>query len=385
MNASDFGPNSTGKVSAITPFWGGAVCFDPDPLPPAWEFSTELWPLVNEANKQLMLLEGIGRTLPNPTLILRPLRDREAILSSRMEGTIATPRQLLLYELDPREAASEEDPRNMHREVANYAKALDFAMTSPMPTSLTLVRQLHAILMDGVRGRDRDPGQFRTKQVAIGTAARARYVPPAPGRLQDFLDALDAYLHLEQQKYDPLVNCFLVHSQLEAIHPFTDGNGRVGRLLLALMMQRQCNMTQPWLHMSEYYEADHRKYCDLMYRVSTEGAWTDWIAYCLRGVAQQAKKTIERCDRLHNLRDDYYRRLTGKSASLRLKQIIDGLFSAPIVAIADLSGAIGVTYPTAKSDISKLVKAGVLAELPDHHPKTYYAPEIFAIAYEGLE
>jgi len=383
MKANDFGPNSAGKLSSVTPFWGGNHCFDPDPLPPVWEFSAELWPLVNEANKQLMLLEGIGRSLPNPTLILRPLRDREAILSSRMEGTIASPRQLLLYELDPREAASEDDPRNMHREVANYARALDYAMTSPLPTSLTLIRQLHAILMDGVRGKDRDPGQFRMQQVAIGTSAR--YVPPAPNRLQDFLDAFDTYLHYDGRKYDPLVDCFLVHYQFETIHPFTDGNGRVGRLLLALMIQRLCGMTQPWLHMSEYYEADHQKYCDLMYRVSTEGAWADWIAYCLIGVAQQAKRTIERCDRLRSLRDDYYQRLAGKPASLRLKQIIDGLFQAPVVAIADLPQSIGVTYPTAKSDVAKLVKAGVLAEFPDHHPKTYYAPEIFAIAYEGLE
>src|SRR5690349_6714060 len=111
MKANDLGPNSAGKLYSVTPLWGGNHCFDPDPLSPVWEFSAELWPLVNEASKQLMLLEGIGRSLPNPTLILRPLRDREAILSSRMEGTIASPRQLLLYELDPREAASEDDPR----------------------------------------------------------------------------------------------------------------------------------------------------------------------------------------------------------------------------------------------------------------------------------
>ncbi|TWT94787.1 Adenosine monophosphate-protein transferase SoFic [Botrimarina colliarenosi] len=383
MQHSDFGPGASGHLSEIAPFWGGAYCFDPDPLPPTWEFPADLWPVLNEANKQLMLLEGIGRSLPNPAILLRPLRDREAILSSRMEGTMATPRQLLLYELDPREAASEEDPRNMHREVANYARALDYALTSPLPTGLTLIRQLHAILMDGVRGKNRDPGQFRRQQVAIG--APARYVPPAPGRLQDFLDPFDAYLHLERKRYDPLVDCFVTHYQLEAIHPFSDGNGRIGRLLLTLMIQRCCGMTQPWLHMSEYYEADHQQYCDRMYRVSTEGAWSDWIGYCLKGVAQQATKTIERCDRLRTLRDEYYDRLTGKSASLRLKQIIDGLFKAPMVAIADLPEAIGVTYPTAKSDVAKLVKAGVLAEFPDHHPKTYYAPEIFAIAYEGLE
>jgi len=191
MNNKDFGPDSPGSLRAITPFWGGNHCFLPEPLPPNWEFPAELWPDLVEANKQLMLLEGDGRSLHNPALLLRPQRDREAILSSRMEGTFATPRQLLLYQLDPGEASSTADPRNQHREVANYALALDHAVASPLPISMTLIRQLHSLLLDGVRGADSEPGKFRTRQVTIGE----RFVPPAPEVLQDYLDDFDAYLH----------------------------------------------------------------------------------------------------------------------------------------------------------------------------------------------
>lgn len=386
MNSKDFGSQSPGQLTEITPFWGGNYCFDPAPLPPEWEFPTELWPLLNEASKQLMLLEGIGRNLPNPALILKPLRDREAILSSAMEGTFATPRQLLLYELEPREVASDTDPVNQHREVSNYARALDHAMNSPLPICLPLIRQLHQILMDGVRGEDKTPGQFRTRQVAIG--AGARFIPPPPDRLADFLGDLDGYLHLEKRCYDPLVDCFLVHYQIETIHPFLDGNGRVGRLMLTLMIQRWCGMSRPWLHMSEFFDGamgGKEQYCGALYSISAEGDWQRWIAYCLRGVAQQAKETIDRCERLRALREDYLSRLQNTRGTTRLPNIVEGLFDSPIVAIANLPERLGITYPTAKADIKKLANLGIVDELPDYYPKTYYAPEVYEIIYEGLE
>ena len=192
MQENDFRPNSPGQLVEITEFWGGKHCFEPDSLPPSWEFPERLWPALNEANRQLMLLEGVGRSLPNPAILLGPMRDREAILSSRIEGTIATPKEFLLYELDPREVLSEQDPRNQHREVANYAAALEYGVDSSLPIGLTMIRQLHQLLMDGVRGDNKEPGAFRTRQVAIGTDAR--FIPPSPERLNDFLSPFANYL-----------------------------------------------------------------------------------------------------------------------------------------------------------------------------------------------
>ena len=356
----------------MTPFWGGEVCYEPDPLPPGWEFPSDLWPLLNEANRQLMLLEGVGRSLPSPAILLGPMRDREAILSSRIEGTIATPRELLLYELDPKEVQSEADPRNQHREVANYARALEHAVESPLPTGLPLIRQLHHQLMDGVRGDDKQPGAFRKVPVAIGN----RFIPPSPERLQDFLEPFDRYLAPENSKYEPLVDCFLTHYQFETIHPFADGNGRVGRLLLTLMIKERCGLTQPWLHISEYFERDKGRYCDLLYRISSEAAWSEWIAYCLEGVAELAAKTVERCDRLRRLREEHYRRLADTKGSVRLHQIVEDLFRTPIISVVELRRRLNVSRPTADADALKLENVGIIRQLEGHSPKTYY---------EGLE
>ncbi|TWT85881.1 Adenosine monophosphate-protein transferase SoFic [Posidoniimonas polymericola] len=382
MNIKDFGKLAAGSISEITPFWGGKHCFDPEPLPPAWEFPTELWPLLNEAVAQLMLLEGVGRSLPNPTILLGPMRDREAILSSRMEGTFATPQQLLLYELEPIEASTESDPRNQFREVANYVKALEHADSSSLPTGLLLIRQMHERLLDGVRGENKEPGRFRRQQVAIGSDAR--FVPPPPERLTDFLDELDAYLAAEDRRFHPLVVCFLIHYQFETIHPFSDGNGRVGRLLLTHMIKQQCSLTMPWLHMSEYFSRDHGGYCNYLYRVSCSGEWQNWIEYCLQGVVRLAGEAVLRCDRLRRLRDEHFERLSKTRGAVRLHGIVEGLYQTPVVTIASLPEAYQVTYPTAKADVEKLVKLEILSEWPDKHPKTYYAPEIFDIAYEGL-
>lgn len=385
MTEDAFSPDFPGWLCHIPDFLGATQAYNPNPLPPDWGFPEKLWPLLHEAGKQLMLLEGIGRPLPNAGILLRPLRNREAILSSRMEGTFATARELLLFELDPRDASTDDETRNQHREVANYARALDLAVQSSIPLGVTLIKQLHQVLMDGVRGEEKEPGKFRTRQVGIGAYGKCpRFVPPPPDRLHDYLESLDTYLQRETQKYDPLVECFVAHYQFETIHPFTDGNGRVGRLLLTLMVQRLCGMTHPWLNMSEFFEQDHQGYCELMHRVSTKGAWEDWVGYCLQGVAWLAPRIIDRCDRLLKLRTAYFERLP-TNGSGRLYQIIDRLFVKPLVEIPDLAKVLGVTYPTAKADTTKLVKAGILTELPDQYPKTYYAPEIFAIAYEGLE
>lgn len=323
------------------------------------------------------MLEGFGRKLVDPMILLRPMRDREAIRSSEIEGTYANPKELLLFELDSKDRGDDT------REVLNYRKAMQHAEKTDLPLCLRLIRQLHEILMCGVRGEDKTPGEFRRIPVAIGQ--KGKFVPPPPGYLPDALGSFETYLHLDKPKYHKLVDCFIAHYQFETIHPFSDGNGRVGRLLLSLMVQRSCGLTQPWMYLSEYFERNRESYYQGLFRISTEGAWKDWIEYCLTGVCEQADITIQRFERLLDSQQQFIERVQEMGGSARLVGIVEGIFESPFVRVTSVRDRFGVSYNAAKSDIDKLVRAGILAELPDQYPKTYYAPEIFAIAYEGLD
>jgi len=359
------------------------LAFLPHPLPPTWEFSVKLWPLLNEAYQQIGLLEGLGRTLPNPTILLRPLRDREAIQSSRMEGTYATPRQLILFELEPHEPSSVNDPSNEYLEVLNYRQALEYASNSDLPLSLRFIRELHRILLNGVRGADRTPGEFRKLQVAVG--APRRFVPPPAVQLTDCLNSLEQYLHVQESTFDSMVECFLVHYQFEAIHPFLDGNGRVGRLLLTVMLQQKCGLSKPWLYLSEWFEIYREEYIRRLFEVSTKGDWEGWIEFCINATTAQARRTVDRCEQLLQLREKFFSTITTSGGSARLLKIVEGIFELPYVRIADLPARLGVTYPTAKSDVERLVAMGILQELESVPSRTFFAPELFQIAYDDLD
>lgn len=380
MDRSRFSQDSPG---ALVDIGQGEIAFVPHALPPAWTFPGRLWPLLSQAKQQLGTLEGIGSVLPNPMLLLRPLSDREAIQSSRLEGTFATPKELLLFELQPKEPHSESDRLNDHREVFNYQQALNYGMTNDLPLSLRLIRDLHGILLSGVRGRDKTPGDFRKVQVAIG--ATRRFTPPPHEKLDECLFPLETYLHDESSMFDPLVFCFLVHYQFETIHPFVDGNGRVGRLLLAMMLQQRCGLSKPWLYMSEFFERHRDEYTNRLFSVSTNAQWTEWIEFCLQGTLEQAKSTITRCRKLIGVRESYTERVARVGGNVRLSRIVEGIFDSPLVQVSTLATKLEVTYPTAKADIDRLVQAGILHELLDISPKTFYAPEVFAVAYGDLD
>ncbi|MBC8354679.1 MAG: Fic family protein [Planctomycetes bacterium] len=370
------------RPGRIIPIMGDEHAFVPDQLPPDWEFPNGLWPLLAEAKHQIGILEGLGRNLPNPGILLRPLEDREAIRSSSLEGTYATPKELLLFELAPRESLSEGDPANDQREVFNYRLAFHHGTQSSLPLSLRLLKEMHEILLRGVRGKDRAPGEFRKIQVAIGSTRR--FVPPPPEQVMTCLDALEKYFHQAEPKFDALVECFLVHYQFETIHPFNDGNGRVGRLLLALMLQQRCEMSKPWLYLSEYFDRYRDEYVQHLFHVSTHANWSAWVEFCLNATITQAKETIERCERMLAIREDFSARLVKVGGNVRLNQIVESIFHSPFVQVADLAKKLSVTYPTAKSDLERLASAGILQELPGAQPRTYYAPEVFNIAYESL-
>jgi Fic family protein len=384
MDRHEFKANATGRlVPVLTPNAPPDVqlAFVPNPLPPKWEWPNRLWPLLVEARTRLASLDGTGKHLPNPDILLKPLEIREAQLSSQLEGTITDPQQQALFEADPRYPVSVADPNNAHREVFNYGRALRLRLDGKMelPLSLRLVRELHLVLMDGVRGSDQRPGEFRVIQNQIGRPAR--FVPPPPQELPGVLDAFEKYLHMEDG-FDPLVKAFLAHYQFEAIHPFADGNGRVGRLLLALTIAEWCGLSNQWLYMSAYFEKNKRDYMDLLLGVSTHGAWDLWIQFCLEGVVSQAQDTERRCDRLLKLHRDFHERI--KDGSYRLAALVDGLFKSPVIMASRAKRSYGISYPTARADLAKLETIGIVKRLENMKQITYYCPQIYDITFEDV-
>ncbi len=379
MDIKIFGDQKTGELVEITGIPGVTHAFVPDPLPPDWEWPLRLWPKLLEARTALARLDGVGLHLPNPQLLLRPLQNREALRSSSLEGTYTEPEEQILFQINPQYPTSATDPINAKREVYNYGEALRLHNVHYLPLSQRLIRELHRVLLDGVRGADKQPGEFRKFQNQIGRPAR--FVPPPPNFLGNCLDEFERYLH-KDSLFDPLVNAFLVHYQFEAIHPFQDGNGRVGRLLLAILIQEWCALSNQWLYMSAYFDANKDEYIDRLFQVSTHGDWEGWIEFCLTGVVVQAKDTENRCKKLIDLSRSFRNRIqTIHGGSTRLYAIAEGLFVTPIVQIPFVEEQYHVTYPTAKSDIEKLVAVWILEEVTNTKQKTYYSPDIFSVTY----
>lgn len=377
MDRSTFTAAATGKLVGVS-IGGPDWAFIPQPLPRNWEIPLSLWPLLAQAKEELARLDGIGRALPDPELLLRPLQRREAIRSSSLEGTYASAEELLLFELDPEERVGPADRVNDWREVNNYAAAVRRGtdLLTTLPLSLRLIREMHSELLAGVRGRDRAPGEFRRTQVHIGSDRR--YVPPPPNELLPCLDDFEKFLN-EAEEIDPLIRTCLAHYQFEAIHPFIDGNGRVGRALLALCAYKWCGLSRPWLYVSPYFDRHKDEYIDGLFAVSTDGAWDRWLELCLRATIDVCRDAIHRCDQLAKLRVAYHAkadRFTG-----RMHALVEGLFSNPILRVSEAARRLNVTYPTAKSDIAKLVDLGILVALERVYPKAFYSRAIFDAAY----
>lgn len=380
MDARRFGPASPGRLVPIG-IRGAETSFVPNPLPPNWDWPPELWPLLRDAHAALARLDGIGAYLPDPELLLRPLQRREAQTSSRLEGTYARPVQVLLFELEPGEPVGDAAATMASREVANYARALRFRRDpeESLPLSLRLIRLLHATLLDGVRGSDRTPGEFRKHVVQIGRPAR--FVPPSPTELAPALDAFEKYLHAKRS-FDPLVEAFLVHYQFETIHPFLDGNGRVGRLLLAVCVAEWCGLSRPWLHMSPYFERNKDLYFERLFEVSASNDWSGWVEFCLKGVVEEANDAAFRCRKLIELRDRFQRMIPDGRSKARLQRIVAELLRSPALTVGAAARLTAVTYPTAKTDLETLIELGILNELPDMPRRTFYAPELVELIFD---
>jgi Fic family protein len=384
MNTEQFGPNKTGRLVGITEIPGATHAFIPDPLPPNWEWPSRLWPLLRDASVALGRLDEVGKYLPNPELVITPIRDREAQQSSRLEGTITLVREQLLFEVAPSAPTSSNDTVNDFKEVANYKRALKVheELKENLPISLRLIKELHRVLMEGVRGGSRAPGEFRRLPSQVGDPPR--YVPPPPNFMVDGMNEFEKSLHSDM-RYDPLVDAFIAHYQFEAIHPFRDGNGRVGRLLLAILIQEWSQLSQQWLYMSSYFGKTKSEYQDRLLHVSTEGDWEGWIEYCLKGVIAEANETQGRCGQLRDLIEDFRRRIERAEGSVRLSSISDSLFVLPAVRVTDVVKTFEVSYPTAKKYLDELESLGIVEPLPHAKQKTFFAPRILGIAHGDIE
>lgn len=368
MRPSDFTDKKAGRLLRGT---GGYWAFVPDPLPPDLSLTWELAGRLSEADRALAELAGLGRNIPNPRLLIGPFVRREAVLSSRIEGTQASLSDLFFFEAG-------QTPTADVREVANYAEALEHGLSrlKELPVSLRLIRELHAHLMAGVRGEHLTPGEFRRTQNWIGppgcTLMQATFVPPPVPEMRETLSDLEKYLHAPS-KLPPLVRMALTHYQFEAIHPFLDGNGRIGRLLISLLLCHEGLLPEPLLYLSAYFERNRADYYRLLLDVSRRGAWHDWIEFFLRGVEEHSRDALRRAAHLLDLRQAYRRRFEAARASALLLRLIDGLFESPVLSISAAAKQLGVTHRAATLNIGKLVRAGILEEVTGRQRYRLYA------------
>lgn len=377
MRVDDFQENAPGQLVPLGGIPGVSQAFLPDRLPVKLLWPNDLWPILLEARTSLASLNGAGRHLPNPKLLIRPLQQREALRSSSLEGTWTPPDQQALFDLEPRDATTENDPTNAFREVYNYTRRLQLA-SDGRAISLHLIRELHATLLDGVRGSDRNPGQVRTSQNQIGRPPR--FVPPPAHHLADLIDNLVSFIGGPRQ-FDPLVDAFLVHYQFEAIHPFMEGNGRVGRMLLAVLIERWCGLSGQWLYMSAYFDAQKDAYMDRLLRVSTHGDWSGWVRFCLEGVVAQSRDALQRCDRLLELQRGFHAQLHERRAA-RLRALTDHLFTSPGIRVIDAVKLLNVSYPTARKYLEQLERMEILTSIADAYPAAFVCMPILNATYE---
>jgi Fic family protein len=384
MDQSSFGERSPGQLVQVAtpePDWA----FVPVSLPSPWELPTELVQLLIQAREALARLDGAGRYMPANTLLLRPLQQREALRSSSLEGTFATAEELLVYEMEPKEPTSSADPANAWREVFNYDRALQQGqqLLLELPISNRLIRELHATLLGGVRGGDRTPGEYRTRQVHIG--ADRRFIPPPANNVPDLMAELERYIN-STDPTDPLIRSFLAHYQFETIHPFLDGNGRVGRLILSLMVYNACGLQKPWLYLSAYFDRYKDDYISKLFNVSSKGDWISWVRFCLQATVAQAKDAMNRIDKLLVLKSTYEQRIIENDWPSRMQKMVASLFGSPMITVPRIAKQFDITFPTAKSDVEKLIGIGVLEESKRKaKPQYYVAPEIFEAAYSEAD
>ena len=361
---------------------GAYSAFIPASLPPAFEWTPRLIRALSDADRMIGKLAGEGGRLPNPHVLIRPFIRREAVLSSKIEGTQATLGELLAAEAG---AVVDRSPEDL-REVGNYIVALEHGMAqlNKLPLCVRLIRELHSKLMTDVRGDQAAPGEFRRSQNWIGkpgsTLATATFIPPPPGEVEPCLAAWEKFLY--ESELPPLVTIALAHYQFEAVHPFLDGNGRVGRLLITLFLMEQKILPAPLLYLSAFFEATRRDYYEGLRGVSERGAWNDWLEYFLIGIACTAQDALSRASRINLILARWQRLVAGESTNTPLR-IVDLLAANPFITATGVAGELGVAFTTAQRAIERLERVGIVKRATDaKRDRVYCAQALLDILEE---
>ena len=368
----------------------GYTAFVPRPLPPEppLNIDFETVTLLSKADRCLGRLDGVTEILPNPDLFVAMYVKKEAVLSSQIEGTQAS----LIDVLDIPEASNLQKVRQVE-EVVNYIKAMNYGLERlhDLPLSLRLFKEIHAILLQGVRGSERSPGEFRRTQNWIGAAgcnlATASFVPPPPYEMVQALGELEKYFYTEEE-IPPLIKIGLIQAQFESIHPFLDGNGRVGRLLITFWLCQQKILNKPLLYLSYFFKMNRTEYYDRLMDVRLRGAWEEWIKFFLRGVAEVSAEASETAKKILALKENHTVIINNgklRNAANALK-LLEKLFGQPIVTVRMVESYLDVSYPTANGLLSELCELGILmTEENKQRTRKYFYTEYVKLLQVGTE
>ena len=384
MIVTQFSPDAPGKLVLAKDARGNeGQAFLPGPLAPHVAFGEKSIRLVlSEADRELARLDGMAKQIERPDLLFMSFIRREALLSSKIEGTHTSLADLVKYE-------ATRVPRSIDDvHVRNYVKAFHYGRqrVAELPVGSALFNELHSILMEAYPKEEATAGRFRDCQVFVGAPpfSAARFVPPPEYFVNDLMDNLEQYLSDDDES--PLLKLAVAHYQFETIHPYRDGNGRLGRMMISLWLQRAGILTSPMLYLSAYFERHRATYYDSLLRVSTHGDWTNWIVFFLQGVAQQSRDAARRTELLVNLRSVYRERVAGPRVSHGVLRLIDSLFDVPALSIKHAAQLLDVTAKPARASLLKLVDAGIVRKAPKEGTGVwYYADELMELANMPLD
>ena len=368
----------------------GYEAFIPASLPPDPPVAAtgELQETLSQADRELGRLDGSVQTLPNPDLFVLLYVRKEAVLSSQIEGTQSSLQDVLAAEA---QILSPNRPRDVH-EVINYVTAMNYGLErlDYLPVSVRLIKEIHQELLRGVRGSRLAPGELRTSQNWIGPAGctinEAVFVPPPPAALPDALTSLENFIHSDDDM-PALIKVGLTHAQFETIHPFLDGNGRVGRLLITFLLTERNILQKPVLYLSHYFRRHRQMYYDCLQAVRSHGDWEGWLVFFLKGVAEVSREATDTARRILHLREVHRRTITeglGRAAG-NGHRTLEYLYERPIVSVKEIQELIGTTYPAANILVSRLVSSGILQEVTGRVRNRRFAYQQYIDLFQSAE
>lgn len=377
MATSDNKNMHPGRAGTYASQIGGYKAFVPRPLPPdpSIKIDNEMIQLLSMADMALGRLDGTSAILPNVDLFVAMYVNKEAVLSSQIEGTQASLIDVLAFEAD---AAFPENPQDVE-EVINYIDALNYGLErlNTLPVSLRLIREIHGRLLQGVRGANRHPGEFRTSQNWIGhlggTIGTARFVPPAPNDMHEALSDLEKFIH-EETTLPVLLKVGLVHAQFETIHPFLDGNGRMGRLLITFILCCEGILSKPLLYLSHYFKMHRLEYYEHLQRVRDEGDWESWLKFFLQGVSEVAQEATTTARNIVELREKHRSIVaSGLNSTSSAYRLLEYLYRRPIITVSGITQVVNLNYANANRLVTRFQELGILRQMDTHQRNRRFA------------